>query len=80
MHHPRQLSETFSSSKVSEGHGTEEFRWHFAETSQVVALQQWCAKNVKDLAAGDLAVKQLVARNVLPEQEARARVRDLVGR
>ena len=47
---------------------------------QVVALQQWCAQNVKDLAAGDLAVKQLVARNVLPEQEAQAGVRDLLGR
>jgi len=47
---------------------------------QVVALQQWCAQNVKDLAAGDLAVKQLVARNVLPEKEARARVGNLLGR
>ena len=43
-------------------------------------LQPWRAQNVKDLATGDLAVKQLVARNVLPEKEARARVRDLVGR
>ena len=65
---------------VFDGVGTEEFRWHFAETSQVVALQQWCAQNVKDVAAGDLAVKQLVARNVLPEQVARARVRELLDR
>ena len=65
---------------VFDGVGTEEFRWHFAETSQVVALQKWCAQNVKDTAAGDLAVQQLVARNVLPETVARARVRDLLGR
>jgi hypothetical protein len=65
---------------VFDGVGTEEFRWHFAETSQVVALQQWCAQNVKDVAVADLAVKQLVARNVLPETVARARVRDLLGR
>ena len=65
---------------VFDGVGTEEFRWHFAEASQVVALQRWCALNVKDVAVGDLAVKQLVARNILPEQVARARVRDLLGR
>jgi hypothetical protein len=65
---------------VQDGVGNEAFRWHFVESSQVVALQQWCAQNVKDLAACDLAVKQLVARNVLTEQDARARVRDLTGR
>ncbi len=65
---------------VGGGLGMEEFRWHFAEPSQVAALRQWCAQNVKDPAAADLAVKQLVARNVLPEKEARARVRDLLGR
>jgi hypothetical protein len=46
----------------------------------VVVLQQWCAQNAKDLAAGDLAVKKLLARSVLPEKEAQARVRDLLGR
>jgi hypothetical protein len=60
--------------------GTEEFRWDFVEPSQTAALQQWCTRNVKDPAAGDLAVKQLVARNVLPEKEARARVKDLLGK
>jgi hypothetical protein len=65
---------------VFDGVGTEEFRWHFAETSQVVALQQWCTQNVKDGAVADPAVRQLVARNVLPEKVARARVRDLLGR
>jgi len=65
---------------VGGGVGTEEFQWHFVETSQVAALQQWCARNVKDNAAGDLAVQHLVARNVLTEKEARARVRHLLGR
>jgi hypothetical protein len=65
---------------VGGGVGTEEFRWDFVEPSQTAALRQWCAKNVKDLTAGDLAVKQLVTRYVLPEKEVRARVRDLLRR
>jgi len=64
---------------VQDGVGTEPFHWHFAEPSQVAALQQWCAQNFTDPAVGDLAVRQLVARGILPEKEARARVRDLQG-
>jgi len=65
---------------VFDGEGSEPFRWHFVPSSQYGLLKQWCDRNVSDrkLVSG-LATSAIVRQRTLGDQEAKGRVRELLG-
>jgi hypothetical protein len=65
---------------VGGGEGNEPFQWHLVHSSQYGLLKAWCRRNVADpKVVAALAVKEIVRRGTLSEQEATDRLGQLLG-